>query len=78
MDKRYDAGVGGWRRKTKKQHMVWRSLEVDHHAYVERAGRRAAQHFQRGGLSRLEKRRGMAAAVLMISRRLNTRYGGFE
>jgi hypothetical protein len=47
---------------------VRRSLDVDHFAYVEPAGRGAARQHRRGGLSRREERRVLAAAISTIDR----------
>jgi hypothetical protein len=45
---------------------------------IEPAQGGAPRYQRRGGLSRREERRGMAAAVLRMSRRQKTMYGGFR
>jgi hypothetical protein len=54
-----------------------RSLLVDEHADVELI-QEEERHQLRGGLSRRKVRRGLAAAILMISRRRKTLHGGIQ
>jgi hypothetical protein len=55
-----------------------RSVLVDHHVDVEMTQRGRVRQRQRGGVSRREGRRGLAAAILCISRRRKTIYGRFR
>ena len=48
------------------------SLHADYHADVEPTQEGAAQHQPRGGPSRREELRGLAAAIFMINRRRKT------